>query len=330
MASKFGRWWQKIRSGLRWLWQRIKDHPASIGVIAALLLFAIFVFLAYTFDWDWTGFNSGESKITITSTSKGITTATEQQPMKSFWDWLGLAAIPLVVGLGGVLFTNRQEKVKDAENTDNQRETALQAYIDKISDLLLHECLLKSKPDDDVRTIAKVRTLTVLRGLDAVRKASVLQFLYESGLVNKDNPIIDLNEAVFNKADLAIVNLDKVYLSGANLSEANLSEADLTRAKLSSTKTNVSKTNLFNANLLNANLLNANLGEANLSKANLSKATLIDAILINADLTLANLSDADLTGANLTTANLAYANLTTANLKDVTGITKEELEKQAK
>jgi hypothetical protein len=45
------------------------------------------------------------------------------------------------VGFGAVWFTTRKGKAADAENKDNQRETALQAYIDKISELLLHEHL---------------------------------------------------------------------------------------------------------------------------------------------------------------------------------------------
>src|SRR5260370_16288603 len=53
---------------------------------------------------------------------------------------------------------------------DNQRETALQSYIDKLSELLLHEKLRESKPEDEVRKIGRVRTLTVLPRLDNERK----------------------------------------------------------------------------------------------------------------------------------------------------------------
>ena len=56
---------------------------------------------------------------------------------KTLWDWLQLLAalaIPVVVGFGAVWFTSRQGKVADAENKDNQHETALQSYIDKMSE----------------------------------------------------------------------------------------------------------------------------------------------------------------------------------------------------
>ena len=80
----------------------------------------------------------------------------------------------------------------DAENTDNQRETAFQAYIDKMSELLLHEKLRDSTEEDEVRNVARVRTLTVLPRLDGKRKGSVLQFLYESGHIYKNKNSIDL------------------------------------------------------------------------------------------------------------------------------------------
>jgi hypothetical protein len=59
---------------------------------------------------------------------------------KTLWDWLGLLAvlaIPVVVGFGAAWFTAQQGKVSAEQNTDNQHETALQAYIDKMSELLL-------------------------------------------------------------------------------------------------------------------------------------------------------------------------------------------------
>src|SRR2546428_2137186 len=122
-------------------WQQIKQHRASIEVAGIIFVVAIaLIIIGYRFDW--TGFNSGTNQITITSTSKVNYTATVSQPSKSLWDWLGLLAvlaIPVVVGFGAAWFTAQQGKVSDRENTDNQREAALQGYIDKMSELLLQE-----------------------------------------------------------------------------------------------------------------------------------------------------------------------------------------------
>lgn len=162
-----------------------------------------------------------------------------------------------------------REKLERESREDNQRETALQAYIDKVSELLLHEGLRESDPEKEARKIARVRTLTVLPRLDADRKRSVLQFLYESGLIDKGKRIVDLRDADLNGANLLVVNLSGADLSGAfltaDLAFANLSGAGLHQA------------HLLGAHLSNVNLCGADLKEANLSDANLSGANLKDA-----------------------------------------------------
>src|SRR6202030_2428465 len=104
---------------LRSWWRQIKQHRIAIGVTALTIVVVIALIIISL--REGTGF-------------KG----------KTVWDWLqllGVLAIPVVVGLGTIWFTTKQGKVADAENKDNQREAALQAYIDKISELLLHEHL---------------------------------------------------------------------------------------------------------------------------------------------------------------------------------------------
>src|SRR5437764_287429 len=100
MASKFDTWWQKsrlrswwmkIKSGLHWLWQKMRQHPfIATGIIVILIALTVFVFLVHIFGWDWTGFNGGYSKTTTTSTAQGIITATEHPLTKTLWDWLQL------------------------------------------------------------------------------------------------------------------------------------------------------------------------------------------------------------------------------------------------
>src|SRR6516225_9351364 len=69
--------------------------------------------------------------------------------------------------------------------------------------------------------IARARTLTVLRGLDSSRKASVIQFLHEAGLIDKDRCIINLKGADLRGADLSNADLSSATLDNANLSGAN-------------------------------------------------------------------------------------------------------------
>lgn len=172
--------------------------------------------------------------------------------------------------LGAIWFTSRQNHDREIARDqyqndrnisfDNQHEAGLQAYIDNMSELLLEKKLRYSQSKDEVRNIARVRTVTTLSRLDSERKGRVLHFLYESELIMKGNKIVDLSYADLSNANL--VQFDK---SGADLSGTDLSGANLSGAKLIGT-------NLSGANLSRANLQGANLSGADLSRANLQGA----------------------------------------------------------
>src|SRR5437588_3708102 len=203
--------------------------------------------------WNWTGFAN-----------------------KTLWDWMQLLIIPLVLAVAAFLFnlaTSRTEQkitTQRYENdqkitaqryqneqeiaADKQREDLLQTYLDRMSELLLNKHLRASDPKDEVRYIARSRTLTVLSRLDANRKKSLLQFLYESDLINATaGSIIQLGGADLSHANLSSAYLPGAYLRGADLSDANLSGADLRG------------TDLRVAKLGDADLRHANLSSADLS-----------------------------------------------------------------
>lgn len=153
----------------------------------------------------------------------------EYQPGKTFWDWLQLLIIPLVLasatigfGLWQVHLNDVQHQQDQAQAQDQQRATILQTYIDNIQDLLLNHSLLKSKPHDDVAILAQARTLTALNGLDPERKGRLVQFLYEAELIGFADYSADGNPELPPHA--AIINLSRANLSGANLSGADLSD----------------------------------------------------------------------------------------------------------
>lgn len=352
-----------VKAGL--LWQAIKKHPfITVGTITSLVIVS-FILAAYTLGWYWTGITSAKSQIIITTTSTGTFTANEVQPAKTLWDWLGLLAalaIPIVVGLGTVWFTQLQqqrdrqlseqrtidernaaeEQAKNEQRIalDNQREVALQDYIDHMSELLLEKKLGDADEDEVVRKIARVRTLTVLRNLDPARKASILSFLYDSGLIHKGiaGGILNLKGADFSLADIGSANLSadsrvslrwmrvhslygdlqKVMLAGVNLRKARLRGINLQEAELS--ETYLSDADLEAANLEKANLHEARLRYTILKEAILTKANLQGAYLHHANLKNANLCEAVLSGADLKEADLEGANLT-----GVIGITAEQL-----
>jgi len=177
---------------------------------------------------------------------------------------------------------------------DQQQAAILQTYIDNIQDLLLNHNLLKSKPTDDVAILAQARTLTALQGLDAQRKAKVVQFLHEAYLIGFYDSFDSFpsRPPSNNKYKKSIFSL-----SGADLKGATLTGADLTGAVLRGA--DLSGADLSGAYLNGAYLNGANLSSANLSSANLSSANLSGGKKVCTDLSGANLSGADLSGANL-------------------------------
>ena len=273
----------------------------------------------------------------------------------TLWDWAKLLIVPAVIAAGGVWF-NQQQRERELEVADQRaQDDALQAYLDQIGQLLLDQGrpLRRSQEGDEVRTLARGRTLTVLervrdlrvipgqvaqahvspkdnvvRGrVGSFRKRAIVQFLYEGTLIQKDQPVISLQDA----------NLSGAYLSRATLVGADLHQTILVGADLSAAR-------LDDACLRWANLLGADLRHAVLSGADLRGTTLVGAYVLaaalsGADLRGANLTNADLRDADLYEANLGGADLSGtdlrgaelygADLSGAQGITNEELEQQA-
>ena len=171
-------------------------------------------------------------------------------------NWLELLIVPLVLVGIGLLFemqqANRQQAMEEQQQAlaeQRAQDEALQAYLN----------LRTSEEDSEVRTLARARTLTVLRGLGPSRKADVMQFLLEAELIQRvegGEPIITLDRADLSDVEMwAKAHLSNVDLSNVGLGHAWLLEADLREADLS-----------------NAYLKKTNLGLADLSGADLSKA----------------------------------------------------------
>jgi len=251
--------------------------------------------------WEWTEF--GEKKL---------------------WDWLQLLsalAIPVVLAVAGFWFSEQQDSRQQAIEDQRAQDVALQAYLDQMGTLMLEENIRNSEGRSEARTLARARTLTVLGRLDPKRKRSVVQFLYESSLIDKADPIVDLSNADLSSVNLRLKNLSEADLSEADLSEADLSNADLSDANLRNAI--LSDADLPSADLSEASLTNADLSDANLSSADLSDADLTYAHLNYTDLSSAILRGADLSGAGLIEADLSYADLSGAQ-----GVTKGTLKAQ--
>ncbi len=147
------------------------------------------------------------------------------------------------------------------------QNTAVQTYLDQMTELLLQEKLRTQPPDSDVHLLARALTMTVLQKLDGNHKRGVVLFLYESHLIDADHPLLGVHRADLRRANLDGLSLRNAYLRGANLRGADLRGSDLRGSDLSF------------ADLSSADLRESDLRESDLSSADLSSADLSGSIL---------------------------------------------------
>jgi uncharacterized protein YjbI with pentapeptide repeats len=293
----------RIRSNITW--------RRFVVVLVSVLFVAIVTRVAYLiifkgYVWPRTGFDE-------------FTDPTgKYYPAKTLWDWLELLIVPAVLAIGALLFNpaardreqriNREARASEQKTAiDQQREAALQNYLDRMAELLLKEKLLEKKEhlEDPAVDVAQIRTVTTLRILDLDRKNVLFQFLRDANLAD-----FILVKSSLAEADLRNTNMLGINLSGADLFSANLSWAHLS-------KSNLTKSDLSGANLGGADLRKSDLSGADLRDAILIEADLCRASLINANLFSANLSGADLEGADLTGAILGVATVNDEQLNEV-------------
>jgi hypothetical protein len=249
---------------------KLRNHPvlwAAIGLVVTIVL-AVGVVLA------------------LQPPAGGAKAVSDNAPLIAAVIALGGVGTAQMVGIA--LEDRRRQEARDLE-AQRTREAALQNYFEAVGELLIEKPLRRSSPGDNLSTVVRAQTLSVLEGLDPDRKRILLLFLYESGLIHKDKPVVSL----------AVANLSRANLSRANLSRANLSGA-----------------NLGGANLRGANLSQARLNEVDLSGAYLYQADLSEADLIRSVLIEANLSGANLRGSNLYGSNLGWTKRSEAGLTD--------------
>ena len=210
---------------------------------------------------------------------------------KTLWDWLSLLVVPAsLAGLGAWLQLKEQQIAED-----NRQEEVLQHYQDRISYLLIEKELLEIAAKDSPTT-------------------------EETAL---------LKESVKSIQTLTLSTLRRLS-DGRHKARVVwlLIEADIIQRGISQkSKVKIDYTDLRGAQLDYTDLSGAQLYHADLSGADLEGADLTDAYLIGADLTRANLMNANLEDAILYRANLMNANLEGADLKEVIGLTKQQIEK---
>jgi hypothetical protein len=232
---------------------------ASLRIIVLLLILIIVClgFLVYEgYHQPWTGFAAYTN-------GKG-----ELIPPRKLWDWLDLLIVPLFLALAAWFLDSSRKASEARVELDRQRHKILDDYLTCMTGMLLKEPRLDGS-GSAARDIARIRTLTAVRALDGGRKAQLLQFLFESRLINK-NPAVQLTGADFSRADL-----DEAVLRGAELRGVYFGEASFKNA-------NLDDADLRGSDFSKADLTGASLDRTDLTQANLTEAKVCDGALANA------------------------------------------------
>lgn len=203
---------------------------------------------------------------------------------KGLWDLLDLLLIPVsLIILGSVLDTVENQRTIQ-NRLEEQRETALQVFLQAITSLILDHDLLNATNQRFI-SLAQIRLNSIIPMLDGRRKGLIVEFLADEELISSSTttPKLNLNNLMVQ---------DLVVKSGLNLKKCQFIGSDLRHSNLKGVR--------FSYGVFtNANLAGSDLTGAILDHARFRGADLRNVILAQSDLYLTNFSRADLRGTNL-------------------------------
>ena len=176
-------------------------------------------------------------------------------------------------------------------NKSGEKRQRIKTYKDEIDDFRLWK-----SEEAAFRTVGNIKRLNQNR-------------IYDINLVNCYLTKTNLNYCILREANM----------NSVDASNSQMMECDFQHARLN-------QTNFENATLNHANLSHAYASGANFRDAFLIKVQMEKAYLIKADFNGAFLMEANLQGAYLTGADFSNANLYKADLRNVIGLTVEQLE----
>lgn len=139
----------------------------AVGVAAVVIL--VLAYGGYFLGWNWTGFDGN-----------------------TFWDWLSLLITPVTLAVISVIFSIQQSQKNLLASEHQQQDDALTACMEQLTRLLVEQDLKAAPAGSPVRDVARAHAMTALRRVDAPRRAMLVHFLDESGLLDKDAPLVDL------------------------------------------------------------------------------------------------------------------------------------------
>jgi hypothetical protein len=209
---------------------------------------------------------------------------------RTLWDWLDLIIIPGSIGLFAWVFTSyEKDKSKRIEN-EKFKDVTLDSFMKVMAELIINNDLPGS-PNQKSLAIAKTRMNIALDHLDGTRKGQVLQFLYQSNLIDK-HPNLKLQGANFNDTIIDNIVLIDAEIRGAYFENASLLDTNLNGSILNS------------CNFKNADFSNSKMNHTDLAYTDLTNAKLRNVDLTSIEFEGAILTNADLEGSKITQSQL--------------------------
>ena len=269
---------------------------------------------------------------------------------KSFWDWLQLLIVPLMLALGA-FYLNSAADFRDYQIAQEQKhQEILTDYFSKMQDLIVETKKIKetsgykeSHPKDqevmllpEFSSTAQALTLSVLEQLDGKRKGKVITYLAESQLItitvdnNKPStqPEIKLDGANLDDIELGnngqrnslneneMTIIDQIQIKNANMKRANLSGLRSRHSELrGSYLENASLKNVYftGSTMTASRFINGQITDVDFTGVDLAK-TIFD------NVKLENITISDKTNFN----QACFTKIATSNTKTVTSNTKQE------
>jgi uncharacterized protein YjbI with pentapeptide repeats len=271
--------------------------------IISFLLWRVFVIIS---NFKWSGFQK-----------------------KSFWDWLQLLIIPLMLALGA-FYLNSAADFRDYQIAqERKQQEILTDYFSKMQGLIVETKKSKQTPGSkesnseerlltEFRPTAQALTLSVLEQLDGERKGKVITYLAESQLITVDNnkpyPQPEINLYGANLKGMVLNDVDQVETVDKKPLGVVIDKADITNSNIKNVK-------LFEG----SQLRESDFSEANLTDVYFTGADMQGAKFIKSQMTNVDLSNTNLTSANFDNVETTKITISPETKLDDACVTKGEI-----
>jgi len=219
---------------------------------------------------EWTGFGARKK-------------SPEIEPAKTLFDWLKILILPLSLGLLSWLYKEDEKAKEKKKEVNKNKKEAYDSFVDGITNLIKDHGLSSSSPTAETRALALNKLNSALDEVDELIKGQIIQFLYQSNLIDS-NPKLILLGANFSPVILDGIILVDSEIKGAYFQNSSIKEAKLNNACFDSchfensdlSNSHVVKTDFSYSNLKGCKLCGMDLTSVNFEGANLSNADLRD------------------------------------------------------